>query len=52
MDFVYDVPTKVYFGDKLEYLGGELKKFGKRVLLTYGAAQSKRAVFTEESSPR
>ena len=32
-NFVYDIPTKVYFGpDQLSHLGEELKKFGNRVL--------------------
>lgn len=43
MDFVYNVPTKVYFGDKLGYLGRELKQFGKRVLLTYGGGSIKKS---------
>ncbi|MBQ8196487.1 MAG: iron-containing alcohol dehydrogenase [Clostridia bacterium] len=42
-DFIYDIPTKVYFGkDQLCHLGEELKKFGKRVLLTYGGGSIKR----------
>lgn len=41
MEFTYNVPTKVYFGDKLGLLGKELKKFGKRVLLTYGGGSIK-----------
>lgn len=35
--FVYDIPVKVYFGEnQLGHLGEELRKFGRRVLLTYG----------------
>lgn len=35
-NFVYDIPTKVYFGEnQLINLGPELKKFGTRVLMTY-----------------
>ena len=51
--FVYDIPTKVYFGNnQLVHLGEELKKFGSRVLLTYGGGSIKRiglydAVLTE-----
>ena len=42
-NFVYDIPTKVYFGkDQLVNLGPELKKFGNRVLLTYGGGSIKR----------
>lgn len=40
--FVYDVPTKVYFGKGVvEQLGEELKKYGKKVLLTYGGGSVK-----------
>ena len=42
-NFVYNIPTKVYFGEnQLEHLGVELAKFGKRVLLTYGGGSIKR----------
>ena len=42
--FVYNIPTKVYFGEnQLGHLGEELKKFGKRVLLTYGGGSIKRS---------
>ncbi|MBR2368252.1 MAG: iron-containing alcohol dehydrogenase [Alistipes sp.] len=41
--FVYDIPVKVYFGrDQLHNLGGELAKFGQRILLTYGGGSIKR----------
>lgn len=41
--FVYDIPTKVYFGeDQLGHLGEELSKYGKRVLLTYGGGSIKK----------
>lgn len=41
--FVYDIPVKVYFGEnQLGHLGEELKKFGNRVLLTYGGGSIKR----------
>ncbi len=43
MDFIYEVPTKIYFGDKLQFLGSELKKFGTRVLLTYGGGSIKKS---------
>ena len=34
----YNISTKVYFGEnQLGHLGEELKKFGTRVLMTYGA---------------
>lgn len=42
-NFVYDIPTKVYFGEnQLGKLGKELRKFGTRVLLTYGGGSIKR----------
>ncbi len=41
--FVYDIPTKVYFGeDQLKFLGEELSKYGKKVLLTYGGGTIKK----------
>lgn len=41
--FVYDVPTKIYFGEnQLNHLGPELSKLGKRVLLTYGGGTIKK----------
>jgi alcohol dehydrogenase YqhD (iron-dependent ADH family) len=41
--FVYNIPTKVYFGEnQLGNLGAEVAKFGKRVLLTYGGGSIKR----------
>lgn len=42
-NFVYDIPVKVYFGkNQLSHLGEELKKFGQRVLVTYGGGSIKR----------
>ena len=42
--FIYNIPTKVYFGEnQLGNLGSELRKFGKRVLLTYGGGSIKRS---------
>jgi alcohol dehydrogenase YqhD (iron-dependent ADH family) len=42
-NFVYNIPTKVYFGEnQLSHLGEELKKFGNRVLLTYGGGSIKK----------
>jgi alcohol dehydrogenase YqhD (iron-dependent ADH family) len=41
--FIYNIPTKVYFGEnQLGNLGSEILKFGKRVLLTYGGGSIKR----------
>ena len=42
-DFIYDIPVKVYFGkDQIGNLGAELKKYGKRVLMTYGGGSIKK----------
>ncbi|MDF2821900.1 MAG: butanol dehydrogenase [Clostridiales bacterium] len=42
-NFVYNIPTKVYFGEnQLENLGAELSKYGKKVLLTYGGGSIKK----------
>lgn len=41
--FVYYIPTKVYFGpDQIGHLGEELKKWGSRVLLCYGGGSLKK----------
>lgn len=41
--FVYNIPTKVYFGsDQLSKLGKEIKKLGDRVLICYGGGSIKR----------
>ncbi len=43
-NFIYDIPTKVYFGkNQLCHLGGEVKKYGSRVLLTYGGGSIKKS---------
>lgn len=42
-NFVYDIPVKVYFGEnQFGHLGEELRKYGRRVLLTYGGGSIKR----------
>ena len=42
-DFVFENTTKVYFGkDQLKNLPEEIKKFGNRVMLTYGGGSIKR----------
>mgnify|MGYP002650575232 CR=1 FL=1 len=42
--FIYDIPTKVYFGEnQLGHLGEELSKYGKKVLLTYGGGSIKKS---------
>lgn len=45
-DFVYHVPTKIYFGrTALDHLGETLKQFGDRVLLIYGGGSIKKVVY-------
>ncbi len=42
-DFIYDIPVRVYFGrDQLKNLAAELKKYGTRVIMTYGGGSIKR----------
>ena len=42
-DFIYDIPVKVYFGkNQLSHLGPELRKYGTRVLMTYGGGSIKK----------
>lgn len=41
--FIYDIPTKVYFGEnQLGHLGKELSQFGQKVLVTYGGGSIKK----------
>jgi alcohol dehydrogenase YqhD (iron-dependent ADH family) len=41
--FVYNIPTKIYFGtNQMQHLGPELKACGQRVLLVYGGGSIKR----------
>ncbi len=43
-NFIYDISTKVYFGkDQLNNLSPEIKKYGKKVLLTYGGGSIKKS---------
>ena len=42
-DFIYDIPVRIYFGrDQLKHLSAELKKYGTRVLMTYGGGSIKK----------
>ena len=42
-NFIYHVPTKLYFGSgQLTHLGNELKQHGKKVLLIYGSERLKK----------
>lgn len=43
-NFVYNIPTKVYFGEnQLKNLHAEIAAFGKKVLLTYGGGSIKKS---------
>lgn len=51
--FIYDIPTKVYFGpNQLGNLGKELAAYGKKVLLCYGGGSIKRAACMPRWRPR
>lgn len=42
-NFIYDIPTKLYFGrDQIEKLPDLINRFGKKVLLTYGGGSIKK----------
>ena len=42
--FIYNVPTKIHFGENaVSHLGDELKNYGKRVLLCYGGGSIKKS---------
>lgn len=42
-NFIYNLPTKVYFGpDQLQHLGEEAAKYGKNVLFCYGGGSIKK----------
>ena len=42
--FIYDIPTKVYFGKgQIDKLGLEVKNYGARVLLVYGGGSIKKS---------
>lgn len=43
LNFNYNIPTQVFFGkNQIEVLGHEIKKYGSRILLTYGGGSIKR----------
>ena len=43
-NFSYSNPTKLYFGENsLDYLSGELAKYGKNVMLVYGGGSIKKS---------
>lgn len=42
LNFNYSIPTEVFFGrDQIEVLGEQIKKYGSKVLLTYGGGSIK-----------
>ena len=43
LNFNYSIPTKIFFGKgKIEVLGEQIKKYGSRVLITYGGGSIKK----------
>lgn len=43
LNFTYNIPTRVHFGeDALDYIGKEAKKFTNKILLTYGGGSIKK----------
>ncbi len=43
LNFNYSIPTKIFFGKgQIEVLGREIKKYGSKVLLTYGGGSIKK----------
>lgn len=51
--FIYDIPTKVYFGpNQLGNLGKELAAYGKKVLLCYGGGSIKKSgLYARDGGP-
>lgn len=48
-NFNYSIPTKIFFGKgKIEVLGEQIKKYGSKVLLTYGGGSIKRIGLYDE----
>ena len=44
LNFVHDIPTKIFFGKgSISHLDEALKPFGKNVLLAYGGGSIKRS---------
>ena len=49
-NFIYDIPTKVYFGKgQLQQLHTVMKEFGERVLLVYGGGSIRRNGIYDEA---
>lgn len=48
-NFVYDIPTKVYFGQgQIKYLPKLVENIGKKVLLVYGGGSIKKSGLYDE----
>ena len=48
-DFIFDVSTRILFGrDQMKNLASEIKKYGSRVLLSYGGGSIKRSGLYDE----
>lgn len=49
-NFIYDIPTKVYFGQgQITHLGQETAHYGKKVLLVYGGGSIKKNGLYDQS---
>ena len=43
LNFDFNIPTKIYFGQgRIEVLGKEILKYGKKILLAYGGGSIKK----------
>ena len=43
LNFVYNIPTQIFFGEgKIKVLGNEIKKYGSKVLIVYGGGTIKK----------
>ena len=42
ISFVYDIPTKVFFGNDVEALGEQVSCYGKKALLIYDGEHVKK----------
>jgi hypothetical protein len=43
LNFTYDIPTRIFFGrNQIDYLSGEIKKYGSRTLMVYGGGSIKK----------
>jgi len=50
-NFIYSIPTKVYFGSgQIDNLPAITKHYGTRILLVYGGGSIKKAAYMTKSS--